>query len=159
MDHLLLHGALHILCREVYHLKDTFPELCKVHGIISAIPISSCTAERSFSALKRVKTWLRSTGEAGRIIALVSRTQNTANSDERVNNWFICTFILSPLKCVIVVPLYVSVSIYIYGSDVGQQHLIITLMQFFFTCTLNWKLHCIINGLPRWTCTHMYIGA
>ena len=30
-------GALHILCNEVYHLKDAFPELCKVYGIISAI--------------------------------------------------------------------------------------------------------------------------
>ena len=45
----------------MYHLKDAFPELCKVYAIISAIPISSCTAERSFSALKRVKTRLRST--------------------------------------------------------------------------------------------------
>ena len=54
-------GALHILCNEMYHLKDAFPELCKVYAIISAIPISSCTAERSFSALKRVKTRLRST--------------------------------------------------------------------------------------------------
>ena len=33
--------------------------------------------------------------EAGRIIALVSRTQNTADTDERINNRFI---ILSPLK-------------------------------------------------------------
>ena len=32
-----------------------------MYCIISAIPISSCTAERSFSALKRVKTRLRST--------------------------------------------------------------------------------------------------
>ena len=48
--------ALHILCNEVYHLKNAFPELCKVYGIISAIPISFCTAEHSFSALKCVKT-------------------------------------------------------------------------------------------------------
>ena len=41
--------------------------------------------------------------EAGRIIALVSRTQNTANTDEKINNRFI---ILSPLKCAIVVPMY-----------------------------------------------------
>ena len=61
-----IHGSsftevLHILCNEVYHHKDAFPELCKVYGMICAIPISSCTAERSFSALKRVKTRLRST--------------------------------------------------------------------------------------------------
>ena len=42
--------ALHILCNETYHLKDAFPELCNVYGIICTIPISSCTAERSFSA-------------------------------------------------------------------------------------------------------------
>ena len=48
-------------------------------------------------------------GEARRIIALVSRTQNTSNSDERISNRFICTFILSSLKCVIVVQLYVYV--------------------------------------------------
>ena len=30
--------TLHILCNETYHLKDAFPELCKVYG---AIPISS----------------------------------------------------------------------------------------------------------------------
>ena len=36
------------LCNETYHLKDAFPELCKVYGIICTIPISSCTAERSF---------------------------------------------------------------------------------------------------------------
>ena len=52
--------ALYILCNETYHLKDAFPELCKVYGIICAIPISSCTAERSFSVMKRVKTRLRS---------------------------------------------------------------------------------------------------
>ena len=72
-----------------------------MNGIISAIPNRSCTAERSFSALKRVKTRYA--------IALVSRMQNTANTDERINNGFICTFILSPLKCVIAVPLYVYV--------------------------------------------------
>ena len=33
------------------HLKDAFPELCKVYGIISAILISSCTAEHSFFVL------------------------------------------------------------------------------------------------------------
>ena len=50
-----------ILCNETCHLKDAFPELCKVYGIICPIPISSCsTAERSFSVLKRVETRLRS---------------------------------------------------------------------------------------------------
>jgi hypothetical protein len=38
-----------------------FPELIKLLRLLSVIPASSATAERSFSALKRVKTWLRST--------------------------------------------------------------------------------------------------
>ena len=63
-------------------------------------------------------------GEAGRIIALVSRTQNTANTDEKINNRFICTFILSPLKCVVVVLLYCMV---------GQERLARTPIS--FNCT------------------------
>ena len=39
---------------------DAFPELSKAYSIALAIPISSCTAGRSFSALKRVKTRLTS---------------------------------------------------------------------------------------------------
>ena len=56
-------GALHILCNEVYHhIKMRFRSCVKcTDGIISAIPISPCTAGRSFSAQKRVKTRLRST--------------------------------------------------------------------------------------------------
>ena len=53
--------ALSILCNPQYHLLDAFSELCKLYSIAVAIPVSSCTAERSFSALKRVKTRLRST--------------------------------------------------------------------------------------------------
>ena len=37
----------------MYHIKNAFPELCKVYGIISAMPISYCTEEC-------VKTRLRS---------------------------------------------------------------------------------------------------
>jgi hypothetical protein len=43
--------ALRILLNPDYHLVDTFPTLCKVYAIAVAIPISSATAERSFSAL------------------------------------------------------------------------------------------------------------
>ena len=40
--------ALHILCNEIYHLKEAFPELCIVNGIICTYPISSCAAERRY---------------------------------------------------------------------------------------------------------------
>eukprot|EP00731_Ephydatia_muelleri_P009698 Em0005g284a len=53
--------ALNLLCNPAYHLYDAFPEVCKIYSIAVAIPISACSAERSFSALKRIKTRLRST--------------------------------------------------------------------------------------------------
>ena len=48
--------ALSIICNPQYHLLDAFSELCKLYSIAVAIPVPSCTAERSFSALIRVKT-------------------------------------------------------------------------------------------------------
>ena len=63
--------ALKILLHPAYHLVDAYPTLCKVYAIAVAIPISSSTAERSFSALKRVKTRIRSTMLQERLEALL----------------------------------------------------------------------------------------
>ena len=52
--------ALKVLCHPDYHLVDAYPTLCYAYSIVVAISISSATAERSFSALKRVKTRIRS---------------------------------------------------------------------------------------------------
>ena len=41
--------------------KTLFPHIQKLLKIILVNPINSCEAERSFSALRRLKTWLRST--------------------------------------------------------------------------------------------------
>ena len=41
--------------------KDAFYELCRLTRIACTIPITTASAERSFSALKRVKTYLRTT--------------------------------------------------------------------------------------------------
>ena len=44
--------------------KDTcsfLPELIKVFKIFATLPVSICEAERSFSTMKRLKTYLRST--------------------------------------------------------------------------------------------------
>lgn len=38
-----------------------FPELIKLMKLVLTIPVSTCTCERSFSALRRLKTYLRST--------------------------------------------------------------------------------------------------
>ena len=52
--------ALKVVCHPDYHLVDAYPSLCYAYSILVAIPVSSVTAERSFSALKRVKTRIRS---------------------------------------------------------------------------------------------------
>lgn len=43
------------------YLQDLVPEVAKLIKIMVTVPVSSCTIERSFSALRRLKTFLRST--------------------------------------------------------------------------------------------------
>lgn len=52
--------CLSVLTNKNYMLIDAYPNLVRVYSIAVAIPITSCSAERSFSTLKRVKTRLRS---------------------------------------------------------------------------------------------------
>lgn len=47
-----------------------YPEIFKVFKIYLSIPISSSEAERSFSCLKRIKTWLRNTTGQSRLSSL-----------------------------------------------------------------------------------------
>ena len=42
-------------------MEDTFPELNMLFLIYLAIPVTSVSAERSFSTLKRIKNWMRTT--------------------------------------------------------------------------------------------------
>lgn len=44
-----------------YDLDSVLPLFWKASRILSVIPATSCSAERSFSALRRMKTYLRST--------------------------------------------------------------------------------------------------
>jgi len=39
--------------------KQTFSNLYKLFQVVLTIPISSSTCERSFSAMRRIKTWLQ----------------------------------------------------------------------------------------------------
>jgi hypothetical protein len=64
--------ALSLLCNPDYSLVDAYPTLCRVYAIAVAIPVSSSTAERSFSALKRVKTRIRSSMVQERLESLLS---------------------------------------------------------------------------------------
>ena len=42
-------------------LFDIFPEFSKVVNILAVVPATSCSVERSFSALRRLKTYVLST--------------------------------------------------------------------------------------------------
>ena len=53
--------VLNLMSDENFYLVDAYPLLFRAYTIAMAIPISSCTAERSFSVLKRIKTPLRCT--------------------------------------------------------------------------------------------------
>jgi len=56
-DHVLdTHGVL----SELLKMDAAFPDLLFVQ-IVLTVPIASATAERNFSTMKRVKTYLRST--------------------------------------------------------------------------------------------------
>ena len=55
---------LSTLCEIFNHRKSTKECLSEVHKVLTfymSIPISSATAERSFSVMRRIKSWLRST--------------------------------------------------------------------------------------------------
>ena len=42
-------------------VKRLFPQIFTLMKLLFVCPVSSCESERSFSALRRLKTWLRST--------------------------------------------------------------------------------------------------
>ena len=52
-------------------LKMFFSEVCRLLALIATIPASVATAERSHSALKRLKTYLRSTMTESRLTHLL----------------------------------------------------------------------------------------
>jgi hypothetical protein len=51
-------------------LQKDFPQVYKLFQIFLAIPVTSVVAERSFSTLKRIKTYLRNTIGQARLSAL-----------------------------------------------------------------------------------------
>ena len=73
-------------------LKDAFPELLRLIRISMTIAVNTAHCERSFSALKRIKTYLRSTMSEQRLIDLailsIERELSSAISlDEVINNF------------------------------------------------------------------------
>lgn len=53
-------------------MKDVFKEAYKLFTLIMTIPTTSCSAERSFSALKRIKTYLRNSTSVERLNGLAT---------------------------------------------------------------------------------------
>ena len=83
-----VHGLGYMAVSEVLEtmhendLFDMLPELSKVVHILAVIPATLCSAEPSFSALRRLKTYLRSTMGQQRVtnIALINIERAYANS-------------------------------------------------------------------------------
>lgn len=51
-------------------LMDFYPNIKRLLLIFATIPVTTCTSERSFSSLKRIKTYLRSTMGENRLNGL-----------------------------------------------------------------------------------------
>ena len=63
-------GSTADVYKELLPLKEAFPTLLKVLQIALTICVSSASCERSFSALKRIKNYLRSTMNEDRLVNL-----------------------------------------------------------------------------------------
>lgn len=72
--------------------KDMFPIISSLLRILATLPVSTATAERNFSTLKRVKTWLRTTISQERLNDLcllnIHRDFNMYDKNEIIINNF-----------------------------------------------------------------------
>ena len=50
--------------------KEFYPNVTTILNILAVVPATTCTCERSISALRRLKTWLRSTMSNERLTGL-----------------------------------------------------------------------------------------
>lgn len=62
-----VHDVVDVFASGAMHLFNILDEVSKLIRLLLVLPSSSCTAERSFSALRRLKTYLRSTMTAERL--------------------------------------------------------------------------------------------
>ncbi len=65
-------GSVHDVFVELSPFQTAFPNLVKALQIILTIAVSSASCERSFSSLKRIKTWLRTTMKEERLVDLAT---------------------------------------------------------------------------------------
>ena len=80
--------------QNIREAKEMFTEVCKLIRLLLTIPVSSATAERSFSTLRRLKTYTRSTMSAARLnhVALLHIHQNGTDEleDDDIVREFVC---------------------------------------------------------------------
>jgi hypothetical protein len=75
---------------KVYSLLDAFETLKKIFQLALTVPVTSCSCERSFSCLRRVKTWLRTKMTQERldhlsVLAIERETYTACTDDELVS--------------------------------------------------------------------------
>ncbi len=70
--------------------KDLYPNICKILTILLCMPVTTATAERSFSAMKRIKTFLRASMSDSRIssLAVIHIHRDTAIDVDQVIDKF-----------------------------------------------------------------------
>ena len=89
---------LSTLCEIFNHRESTKECLSEVHKVLTfymSIPISSATAERSFSVMRRIKSWLRSTMSENslnnKMFATIHKDRIDAVDSERVAKVFVAS--------------------------------------------------------------------
>ncbi|CAI6371653.1 unnamed protein product [Macrosiphum euphorbiae] len=70
------------LHQQISNYVETFGHVKKIIELVMAIPVSSASAERSFSTMRRVKTYLRSTMKSSRLSSLTLLSIDFENSDK-----------------------------------------------------------------------------
>ncbi len=65
-------SSVYEVLKELSTLQTVFPNLVNMLQIILTIAVNSASCERSFSSLKRIKTWLRTTMTEERLIDLAT---------------------------------------------------------------------------------------
>lgn len=81
--------------------KPFFPDTEKALKILIALPCTTCTVERSFSSLRRLKTWLRSTMSENRLngLAMMSVHRKLIHGNlQDFNNKVVEKFTMNPRK-------------------------------------------------------------
>ncbi|CAC5408034.1 unnamed protein product [Mytilus coruscus] len=73
--------------------EDVFPNVQRLLTVACTLPISSCEAERSFSTLRRTKTYLRNTMGEERLSGLV--LMNVHHQDLKIDVGEICQLFIS----------------------------------------------------------------